>query len=92
VKRGSGPLALRFGTAEPTSQQDVLERVLAHAVDVAISGKPLADERLLAERVGGGGQRATPRPSQVAPSAVQQRTMSRVERMPLISAPSSTIT
>jgi DNA-binding transcriptional LysR family regulator len=31
------------------NRQDVLEQVLGHAVDVAISGKPPADERLLAE-------------------------------------------
>jgi DNA-binding transcriptional LysR family regulator len=31
------------------NRQEVLERVLRHAVDVAISGKPPADDRLLAE-------------------------------------------
>jgi DNA-binding transcriptional LysR family regulator len=31
------------------NRQDVLERVLGHAVDVAISGKPPSDDRLLAE-------------------------------------------
>jgi DNA-binding transcriptional LysR family regulator len=31
------------------NRQDVLERVLGHAVDVAISGQPPADDRLLAE-------------------------------------------
>jgi LysR family transcriptional regulator, low CO2-responsive transcriptional regulator len=31
------------------NRQDVLKRVLGHAVDVAISGKPPADDRLLAE-------------------------------------------
>jgi DNA-binding transcriptional LysR family regulator len=31
------------------NRQDVLERVLGHAVDVAISGKPPADDRLIAE-------------------------------------------
>jgi LysR family transcriptional regulator, low CO2-responsive transcriptional regulator len=31
------------------NRQDVLERVLGHEVDVAISGKPPADDRLLAE-------------------------------------------
>jgi LysR family transcriptional regulator, low CO2-responsive transcriptional regulator len=31
------------------NRQDVLERVLGHAVDVAISGKPPADDRLFAE-------------------------------------------
>jgi DNA-binding transcriptional LysR family regulator len=31
------------------NRQDVLERVLGHTVDVAISGKPPADERLLSE-------------------------------------------
>jgi DNA-binding transcriptional LysR family regulator len=31
------------------NRQDVLERVLAHTADVAITGKPPADERLIAE-------------------------------------------
>src|SRR5436190_19785922 len=31
------------------NRQDVLERVLSHAADVAITGKPPGDERLLAE-------------------------------------------
>jgi DNA-binding transcriptional LysR family regulator len=33
------------------NRQDVLERVLGHAVDVAISGQPPADSRLFAERL-----------------------------------------
>ena len=32
------------------NRHDVLERVLDHSVDVAISGKPPADDRLVAER------------------------------------------
>jgi DNA-binding transcriptional LysR family regulator len=33
------------------NRQDVLERVLSHSVDVAISGKPPNDDRLIAERL-----------------------------------------
>lgn len=33
------------------NREDVLERVLNHSVDVAISGKPPADDRLVAERL-----------------------------------------
>ncbi len=51
------PLMRAFSDAHPEieltlavgNRQDVLGRVLAHAVDVAVSGKPPADDRLLAE-------------------------------------------
>ena len=36
-------------TLDVGNRQDILDRVCAHTVDVAISGKPPADERLLAE-------------------------------------------
>jgi DNA-binding transcriptional LysR family regulator len=38
-------------TLEVGNRQAVLERVLSHAVDVAISGKPPADEQLIAESI-----------------------------------------
>jgi DNA-binding transcriptional LysR family regulator len=54
------PLMSRFAAEHPDveltldvgNRQYVLERVLSHAADVAISGRPPADERLQAEAVG----------------------------------------
>jgi LysR family transcriptional regulator, low CO2-responsive transcriptional regulator len=51
------PLMRNFAAGHPEleltldvgNRQDILERLRAHAVDVAISGKPPADDRLLAE-------------------------------------------
>jgi DNA-binding transcriptional LysR family regulator len=51
------PLMRRFAELHPDieltldvgNRQDILDRVCAHTVDVAISGKPPSDERLLAE-------------------------------------------
>ncbi|MGH2869275.1 MAG: LysR family transcriptional regulator [Solirubrobacteraceae bacterium] len=53
------PLMRRFADAHPEieltlavgNREDVLERVLNHSVDVAISGKPPTDDRLIAERL-----------------------------------------
>lgn len=53
------PLMRRFADQYPEieltlavgNRQDVLERVLHHSADVAISGKPPADDRLVAERL-----------------------------------------